>query len=145
MSLRRINTLLLVCLLTIGLLANLATASGYVWCVSADSEHAALEFVPAGECSRNDCLPSTDEIAATTFEKDDGCGPCQDISSTHPWGTSRNDPRSTLVPPANNFIPSSATTGTFLAEPFLDTHHLAASPPRLADAIRHHRTTVLLI
>jgi len=147
MSFWRVINQLLACLLIIGLLASSTGASSYVWCVSADGDHAALEFVPSGDCSQDDCAPAADGIAVSTIEADtaDGCGPCLDVSSAHQWNVSRSRAGDFSVDlPA---ILPLVVLDVFnpLPERLINPHRLLDPPPRIPDQILHHRTTVLLI
>lgn len=143
---RRLFHIPLVCLLIIGLLAGSASPSNYVWCVSADGDHAALEFAPTGDCSQDDCMPTTDGIATSGFETDtDDCGPCLDISSSHQWNVSRS--RQGDVPieiPVDLFLVVRDISSP-LPERILNPHRLVDPPPRIPEPILQHRTTVLLI
>ena len=146
MSCRRLFNLALIPLLIIGLLASSASASSYVWCVSADGDHAVVEFAPTGDCSRDDCAPATAGVAPPGVTTDAaGCGPCLDISSAHQWNVSRGRPGEVpadspaalplAVPDVVNPVPARVLNSCRLVDP----------PPRIPAAIRLHRTTVLLI
>lgn len=143
---RRLFHIPLVCLLITGLLAGSASAGNYVWCVSADGGHSVLEFAPTGDCSQDDCIPTTDGIAAPGFEAgSDDCGPCRDISSSHQWNVSRSRQGDLPVDsPADLFLVVRDIV-TPLPERILNTHRLVDPPPRIPAPILQHRTTVLLI
>lgn len=146
MSFRRYFRLPLVCLLIIGLLAGSASASNYVWCVSADGDHTSLEFAPTGDCSQNDCLPATGDFAIPGFEAGtNGCGPCLDISSSHQGNVSRSRQGGVSVEtPAA--LPSVVPDAfSFRPERIFPPYRGSDLPPRIPDPILHHRTIVLLI
>jgi len=146
MSFRRIISQLLVCLLIPSLLASSASASNYVWCVSADGDHSVLELALAGDCSQDDCMPSTASVATPGLEADtDGCGPCLDISSSHQWNVSRC--RQGDIPADLPADLSLVVLDAFnpLPERTLNPYRLVAPPPRIPDPLLHHRTIVLLI
>lgn len=147
MSFRRLINQLFACLLIIGLLASSASASNYVWCVSADGDHSVLEFAPSGDCSQDDCAPATDGIAVSALEADtaDGCGPCLDVSSAHQWNVSRS-----RAGDLSDDLPATLPLVVLevfnpLPERLSNPHRLLDPPPRIPEQILHHRTTVLLI
>lgn len=147
MSFRRPFDLILTCLLTISLLANSASMASYVWCVNADGDHSTLEFTPAGDCFQGECVPPTGHVtAATLAEKDDDCGPCLDISSSHQGNISRSRHGEFSVEvPAGTITPALMVSRLLLPESILNTPGIVAFPPRIPEPILLHRTTVLLI
>ena len=146
MTFRRIIIRLLVCLLIPGLLASSASASNYVWCVSADGDHAVLEFAPTGDCSLDECIPTTDGVATPDFEADpDGCGPCLDVSSSHQWNVSRGRQGDVPVELPADLPLVVLDAFNPLPERTLNPHRLVDPPPRIPEPIVHHRTIVLLI
>lgn len=145
MTIRRTFNLPLVCLLIIGLLAGSARASSYVWCVSTDGDHSVLEFAPAGDCSRDDCLPASDSVAAAALDATaDDCGPCLDISSSHQWNVSRSRQVDVAATPLD-IAPDAVTARPSLPERSLATLRLVDRPPRVPAPLMHQRTVVLLI
>lgn len=147
MSFWRVINQLLNCLLIIGLLASSASASNYVWCVSADGDHSVLEFAPSGDCSQDDCSPAAEGIAVSALEANtaDGCGPCLDVSSAHQWNVSRNRAGDFSVDLPATLPLVALDAFNSLPEQFLNTYQLVDPPPRIPDQILRHRTTVLLI
>lgn len=139
----RIRYLPLLLLLIGSLLTSPASASGYVWCLSADG-HAALEEAWGGDCAAASPAAPADPAEHSLGRTDGECGPCLDISSAHSWGTPRcradADPAALPVPPV-----AVATTPPVVAPASLSGRFPYAPLPRLSALILHHRTVVLLI
>jgi hypothetical protein len=146
MTSRRIFNLPLICLLIISLLASSTSEFGYVWCFSTDGDHSALELAQAGDCSLDNCTPTTGNLAAAalTGEADD-CGTCLDISSSHQWNTSRWRQDDIPVNALADFTPCAVAPHFPLPEWSFNTHRVVDFPPRIPEPIQYHRTTVLLI
>jgi hypothetical protein len=143
---RRTFHLPLVCLLIFSLLTTSASASGYIWCVSADGDHAALEFAQSGDCSLDNCVPAEDGATALALKiAADDCGPCLDISASHQWNVSRcrqND--APLNIPADS-PPVVVAACLPPAERTIPSHWLVDRNARTSGQLVHHRTIVLLI
>ncbi|TLM66788.1 MAG: hypothetical protein FDZ69_05485 [Deltaproteobacteria bacterium] len=148
MSIRRLFQLAVVCLLITGLFAGSASAAGYVWCVGADGEHAALEFAPSGDCSGDDCASLPDGSATLAHGAEgDSCGPCQDLSAADQWHVSRSRQGEAPVAAAAVDVPVAAAVAVPLPLPerFVNSHRLIDFPPQIPAPVLHQRTTVLLI
>ena len=140
MSVQRIFQLPLICLLIVSLLAGSASAGSYVWCLSADGDHSALEFAPGGDCSGDDCT------SPSVLGSEDGdCGSCLDITSSHSWNISRSRQSDEAVAPAAKLAPLALTAWIPLPQRILNSHRLVEIPPRIPDPILHQLTIVLLV
>lgn len=146
MSVRRIFQLPLICLLIVSLLASSASAASFVWCVSADGDHSALEFAPGGDCSRDDCTRPLGGTAPSVLSpEDDDCGACLDIASSHGWNVSRTRQSDVAADLPADLAPVALTARTPLPQRILNSHRLVELPPRIPDPILHHLTIVLLV
>lgn len=145
MSLRRLLQLPLLCVLVLSLLASPMSDLGYVWCLSADG-HASVETAVAGDCGGS--APARlgfDLCADSSAGDDDDCGPCLDVSSAPSWGSSRSRDCDS---PASLPVPSAAFAAAALphrSARALSIGHVAEPTQRTPEAIRSHRTIVLLI
>lgn len=146
MSSRCILKLPFILVLVISLLVNPASMLSYVWCVGADGDHAALEFVPAGDCSLDDCAPSTPGVATTALDAPgEKCGPCLDVSFSCQGSLSRSheDAKPGKIPA--EILPVGAAVAKLLPSQLPSTNRFLDPPPYASDYIFLHRTTVLLI
>lgn len=145
MTLRRLLHLPLVALLAVSLLVAPATASNYVWCFSADGGHSAVELAPAGDCSLARCGSAVDAVAASTLDAEDDCGACLDITSSHHANVSRcrQDQHPASLPA--EFVPTATVALPLPIGHGVTARTLISFPPRAPDALRQHRTIVLLI
>jgi len=145
MSIRRLLQPPLLCVLILSLLVSPVSALGYVWCLSADG-HASVETAVAGDCGGSAPTRFAHDLCADPPAGGDGdCGPCLDISSAPSWGSSRSRDSGS---PASIPVASAAFAAAALpplSARALSIGHVAEPTLRTAEAIRSHRTIVLLI
>lgn len=137
---RRIFQLPLICLLIVSLLTGSASAVNYVWCLSADGHHSAMEFAPGGDCSHDDCT-----ALSILDSEDETCGSCLDITSSHGWNVSRARHGDVTVATFAELAPANRSLWVPLPQRILNSHRLIDPPPRIPDPILHHLTIVLLV
>lgn len=145
MILHRLQRLPIISLLALCLLTSPMSASGYVWCLSADG-HAEMEAALAGDCGLDTSTPTPDGLllSALTAGSDD-CGPCLDISSSHQWGSPRSRHEDLPVSLLADFVPAIVMASVPLPERTLNPCRIVDTSPRISEPILHHRTIVLLI
>lgn len=146
MRIHRLHQLPLLGVLLLCLLVNPARAYAYVWCFGSDGHAALEEATRSGMCGMEAPVASAGSFFECTRETGDGnCGPCLDITSSSPWGSTRSRDKGLS---AGSPVPQSPAVVNVPVPPverFLTNRLFPDPSPRVPQPILHHRTVVLLI
>jgi hypothetical protein len=146
MRIHRLHHLPSLCVLLFCLLVNPARAYDYVWCFGSGGHTALEEATQNGMCDKEaPVAPGCGFIECARETGARNCGPCLDITSSSPWGSTRSRDKGLSAGSPVLQLPVVVNVPTPSADHFLTDGHFPDSSPHIPQKILHHRTVVLLI